>query len=72
MATVATTHSGLSVSSVLKPFVGLGRFLVRLGEANSRVQAMRTLMDMSDDELKARGLKREDIVHHVFADKYYA
>ena len=71
MATAATTHTGLNFSVLLKPFVGLGKFLVELGESNVRVQVMRSLMAMTDEELEARGLKRDDIVRHVFADKYY-
>ncbi|MBT8153196.1 hypothetical protein KMP13_04690 [Epibacterium ulvae] len=71
MATLTTTHTGLNITAVFKPFVALGKFLVQLGESNARVQVMRKLMEMSDEELAKRGLKREDIVQHVFADKFY-
>ncbi len=71
MATLTTTHTGLNLSAVFKPFVALGKFLVQIGESNTRVQALRKLTEMSDADLAQRGLKREDIVQHVFADKFY-
>ncbi|QDC11618.1 DUF1127 domain-containing protein [Oceanicola sp. D3] len=45
--------------------------LVSLAEANPRMKAVSRLSAMSDEELAARGLKREDIVRHVFRDIYY-
>ena len=57
-------------------------FLARLGdsilvgltmaaESNSRLAKARRLQAMSDDQLAALGLKREDIARHVFSDLYY-
>ena len=71
MATVATAQSGLSLSALVKPFVAFGEFLIRVGEANTRVKAMRELMELSDEKLEEIGIKREEIVHRVFADKFY-
>ncbi|MFY0632441.1 MAG: DUF1127 domain-containing protein [Vannielia sp.] len=45
--------------------------LVAMAEANPRMKAVNRLSAMSDEELAARGLKREDIVRHVFRDIYY-
>lgn len=45
--------------------------LVAVAEANPRLKAVNRLSEMSDAELAARGLKREDIVRHVFRDLYY-
>lgn len=43
--------------------------LVRLSEANVRVQKINDLWSLSDDELAKRGLKRQDIVQHVMVGK---
>ncbi|GAA6164157.1 hypothetical protein NBRC116590_18610 [Pelagimonas sp. KU-00592-HH] len=53
------------------PFVAVGNFLIAIGEANSRAEKANRLQQMSDAELAARGIKREDIVRHVFKDIYY-
>ncbi|MGV6812125.1 MAG: DUF1127 domain-containing protein [Brevirhabdus sp.] len=67
-----TTTPHLPLGKILSaPLRGLGRFLVRIMESNSRVQAVEKLNSLSDDALARRGLKREDIVHHVFKDTYY-
>jgi uncharacterized protein YjiS (DUF1127 family) len=58
------------------------RFLSRLGAklwnvmealatANSRARQVEALSAMSDEELAKRGLRREDIVQHVFRDAMY-
>lgn len=70
---IALTHKpafGLSV--LAKPFNMIGDVLIAMGEANTRVRGMRALMEMSDEQLAERGLKRDEIAHHVFADSYYA
>ncbi|MEP1330733.1 hypothetical protein [Pseudophaeobacter sp.] len=54
-----------------KPFVALGNLLIAIGEANHRDQTLRGLMAQSDAELARRGLKRDELVHHVFSDSYY-
>ncbi|WP_417525846.1 DUF1127 domain-containing protein [Marinovum sp.] len=43
-------------------------FLVSISENNSRLRRVEFLNSLSDDELSARGIRREDIVRHVFAD----
>ncbi|CUH75129.1 DUF1127 domain-containing protein [Tropicibacter naphthalenivorans] len=45
--------------------------LVRIGEANSRMQKVERLQALSDDQLAKMGLKRENIVQHVFGDIMY-
>jgi uncharacterized protein YjiS (DUF1127 family) len=49
----------------------IGRVMVAMSESNARMQAVQRLNEMSDAQLAERGLKREDIVHHVFRDTYY-
>lgn len=45
--------------------------LVAMAEANGRVKQIDRLQSMSDAELAGRGIKREEIVHHVFRDMYH-
>ncbi|MCE8009224.1 DUF1127 domain-containing protein [Aestuariivita sp.] len=52
-------------------FQSIGNTLVMIAQANSRVRRVETLNAMSDAELAKQGLKREDIVRHVFGDMYY-
>lgn len=60
------------VLSILSwPFVAFGNFVISIGEANSRSQALRLLMAQSDAELAKRGLNRDDLVHHAYSDSYY-
>ena len=49
---------------------GLARGLMNLTEANSRVRRVEQLQALSDEALAARGLRREDIVRHVFRDAF--
>ncbi len=52
-------------------FASLGRALVATAETHSRIEQVKRLDAMSDAELKARGIRRDQIVHHVFRDIYY-
>lgn len=63
----ATPAKGL-VAGIVSVFTKIGNGLIRLAEANQRVQRCQRLMDLSDAQLAKRGMKREDIVRHVFAD----
>jgi hypothetical protein len=45
--------------------------IVAMAEANGRVDQVERLQALSDAELERRGIKREEIVHHVFRDVYY-
>ncbi len=49
----------------------LGDFLVNIANANARVAEFEALNSKSDEDLEKMGLKREDIVRHVFRDYYY-
>ncbi|CUH77744.1 hypothetical protein TRM7557_01544 [Tritonibacter multivorans] len=39
--------------------------------SSSRAQLIEELNNLTDAELAAKGLRRDDIVRHVFADKMY-
>jgi len=67
--TVPTVNGILNL--LAKPFTALGKGLIAIADANSRSQTLDTLMAMSDTELSKRGLKRDQLVHHVFSDSYY-
>lgn len=71
MATVAVqSGAGLSfLRAFAKPFSAINSFFIALAEAGSRMQRIEALNAMSDEDLAAKGLSREDIVRHVFADK---
>ncbi|MSU90178.1 DUF1127 domain-containing protein [Rhodobacteraceae bacterium 2CG4] len=45
--------------------------LVEIGAASGRMQELERLQAMSDEELAELGLRREDIVRHVFRDRLH-
>lgn len=59
--------------SILRPFVALGHgimaWMERVAEANSRIDEIRHLQSLSDEDLADRGIERDRIVYHVFADR---
>jgi hypothetical protein len=54
-----------------KLFTAIGHGLVRATESSSRLHRVEALQAKSDAELAQMGLKRDDIVHHVFKDLFY-
>ncbi len=70
MAHLTTPDTPLS-----NPLAGLGRAILRglvaAAEANPRVREADRLKAMSDEDLARMGLRREDIVRHVFRDLFY-
>ncbi len=60
-----TTNIADTRPGILERIMG---FLVTIAESNSRVRRVNYLNSLSDAELAQRGLRREDIVRHVFAD----
>lgn len=50
---------------------GLGKLLTVTAYANSRAEKLAYYNQLSDAALAKRGLKREDIVRHVFPEMYY-
>ncbi|MBN9887764.1 DUF1127 domain-containing protein [Salipiger abyssi] len=49
----------------------IGHMFVSIGEANPRLKRVEALQRLSDAELAEKGLRREDIVRHVFQDLFY-
>ncbi|MCI5110096.1 MAG: DUF1127 domain-containing protein [Marivita sp.] len=50
---------------------GLTRGLSQVAEANSRIREVERLQALSDEALAAKGIRRDDIVRHVFRDLYW-
>jgi hypothetical protein len=67
--TVTQDRAGVDVLRLLAaPFVAFGNLMISIAEANTRVKKFEYFNSMSDAELAERGMKREDIVRHVFPD----
>lgn len=49
-------------------FTGIFDALVRIGEANAKVRQINALSALSDAELAARGMRREDIIRRVMGE----
>lgn len=72
MASNTEILSGRGIGqSLVSGIIGFFDFLVKIAEADGRLRRIRELQEMSDEDLAARGLKRQDIVHHVFGYAYY-
>jgi chlorite dismutase len=68
-ATVARSHTVSSILGAMADiFVGIAKSLTQIGEANAKVRRIQDLSCLSDPELEARGVKRENIIRHVMAD----
>ncbi|WP_108260637.1 DUF1127 domain-containing protein [Mangrovicoccus ximenensis] len=67
MAHAATiSHRPSVFAGIANFFAAIGRGLVWMAEANPRFKELERLQRMSDDDLAARGLRREKLVEHVF------
>ena len=49
---------------------GLGAWVNSLAESNPRMRGVRALQAMSDAELARRGIRRDEIVAHVFRNTF--
>ncbi|MFD2738485.1 DUF1127 domain-containing protein [Sulfitobacter aestuarii] len=65
----ANLHGALS--NVGSFFAALGRGIVANSSGARRLERIERLEAKSDAELAELGLRREDILHHVFKDLYY-
>lgn len=72
---MTTTTTNSAPGGLLAWASGFWSALINLRAASldqtGRVAEIERLQALSDDDLAARGLRREDIVHHVFRDLYY-
>jgi hypothetical protein len=58
-------------SGILAFFHNLGNSIDLAASSNARMRQMEQLDALSDAELAAKGLRREDITRHVFRDFLY-
>jgi hypothetical protein len=54
---------------VVAPFVAFGRMIDLVSDAHARIARAERLLSLSDAALARRGLRREDVIRHVFADQ---
>lgn len=70
----ADTHNSIG-TYLIEPVARLPRklfgALMHLAENNSRLKLAHALNAMSDEDLAARGLRRENIGQHVWGDMFY-
>ena len=66
--TGAAKAAGAAIAGVVS---GVWNFFITIAETNSRVKEVEHLNHLTDAELAKRGIKREDIVRHVFRDTFY-
>ena len=72
MAFLSTTDFAVNTPSVVQKMKSaISSIFTSMIEARSRQGQIQTLYSMSDAELAGIGLRREDIVRHVFRDVYY-
>lgn len=64
---ISTPAAGFA-STISAFFSHLGEIMAVVMESNPRLRRVQALQAMSDEKLAERGLKREDIVRHVFRD----
>ncbi|MBS0126336.1 DUF1127 domain-containing protein [Thetidibacter halocola] len=73
MAHITTNHA--PSTTPLNPLRAFGeailKFLSNIAESNHRIREVERLNALSDAQLKSLGLRRQDIVRHVFRDVYY-
>jgi len=66
-----TAFAGKVLSKITSFFRSIGHSLVTATEASARFHQIEALQAKSDEELAKMGLRRDQIVHHVFKDLYY-
>ena len=67
-----SSFSGKAILSAIGSyFTAFGNAMVATSGNNARLQKVERLQAKTDAELKEMGIKRDDIVHHVFRDLYY-
>lgn len=52
-------------------FASIGNAMIAASSNSARLHKVEMLNAKSDAELAKMGIKRDDIVHHVFRDLYY-
>jgi hypothetical protein len=71
MAYISQTQPHSFFGHIGNFFTSLFNSIDLAASANSRIAQMEKFNNLSDDELKKIGLRREDIARHVFRDIYH-
>lgn len=71
MTDFTSHHVGVAGNPVTRFFNRIWNGLVYLGENSTRGRALQKLNAVSDAELEARGVTRQEIVRRIFADRLY-
>ena len=72
MAQTTDLTSGPSIVRIfVAPFAAIGRGLVALAEAGPRMQQVRRLNELSDEDLAALGTNRPEMVRKIFGGSIY-
>ena len=71
MAFMTASERHVAAPFFTRLLTSIGNVIVAMGEANPRLRGIEALQRLSDAELAERGIRREDIVRHVFHDVYY-
>lgn len=67
---MAIVHTNIGAGHA--PLLGsLTAFFARMVENHPRTRQIERLNATSDAELARRGLSREDVIRHIFRDRYY-
>lgn len=67
MAQTDTNPAGRSIARILiAPFAAIGRFMVLVAESGPRMQQVRRLNELSDEDLAALGTSRPEMVRKIF------
>lgn len=62
---------GQTANPLARVFGRIGAALVAMSMANGRMRQVEALNALGDEALARRGIKRAEIVHHVFRDVYW-
>ena len=69
MTFITAQETSVGILTMLtRPFVAFGKSLVRIAETSALAQAANELAEMSDSELAAKGLTREQAIEKLFAN----
>ena len=71
MADLATNTRAPLRNPIAGFFNAIGELLMSVAENNTKARQMQTLMDMTDEQLAKRGLKRSEIAQFVFRETYW-
>lgn len=58
-------------TAIADAFTAVGHAFARIPEGNEKMRQLEALNALTDAELAERGLRREDIVFHVFSGQMY-